>query len=359
MRFAVAGISLGIFFPLLAAAELSVFMHTASTVFSEPVPIALYEEDLYGGEYPKSGRHALTFNHMELGVGWSGFELAHFMREDYAFEFSEETFVLVYRDKNKLPIAENQRFPVYLKAQHIKAEGWRLGYEFDIGPRGTLRVSVNYLQADELLYGTLSGDVTVEDGDINGGNLEVFYYYFEDYILGRRIQEPASGTGYSADLEAEVELVEGLLLTAKFHDMLGEIHWDMAPYSDLTIASTQTYYDEDGYARRQPMMTGKESYKNFKQPLPLHYEFNLKKHLGRGFNLAYDREQYDKVVFNRLMLGYSLLSVVDLQAGYDFTTEATWLGMSTQGFLLQFATDDYRLADSSALALRASGHWRF
>jgi hypothetical protein len=205
----------------------------------------------------------------------------------------------------------------------------------------------------------LAGEVTIDDGDINGGNLAVLYYYHEDYLLGRRIDAPASGTGYSADLEMDVELMKGLFLTAKFHDIIGEIHWDRAPYSDLRIASTTTYYDEEGYAHRDPMMTGTESYRNFKQPLPLHYEFNLKKHLAYGFNVAYDREQYDRVVFNRLIFGYSLLSVVEVQAGYDFTAEATWLGVSANGFLLQLAADDFHLDDSRAVALRVAAYWRF
>lgn len=359
MRFAVACLFLGSFCPMISNAEFSVFLDSASTVFSEPVPIALFEDDLEGGEYPQSGRHAVTFNHVEIGMGFGGFELAYFMREDYAFDFSEETFELIYRDKNELPIAEDQSYQVYLKAQHIKADGWRLGYRLEFAPRRSLRFSVNYMKADELLYGTLAGEVTVDDGDINGGNLAVLYYYHEDYLLGRRIENPASGTGYSADLEADIELVEGLVLTAKFHDIIGEIHWDRAPYSDLQIASTTTYYDEDGYARRNPMMTGKESYRNIKQPLPLHYEFNLKKQVWRGLSISYNREQYDKVVFNRLIAGYSLLSVVELQAGYDFTAEAIWLGMGAKGFLLQFAADDYRLSDSSALALRVAAYWRF
>jgi len=359
MRLAVACGSLGCLFPLLTSAEFSIFVDGASTVFSEPVPITLYEDDLEGGEYPESGHHAMTFNHMEMGVGFNGFELAYFAREDYAFDFSEQTFELIYRDKNQLPIAEDRSYDVYLKAQHIKAEGWRLGYRFEFAPRGSLRISFNYLKADELLYGTLAGEVTVDDGDINGGNLAVLYYYHEEYLLGRRVDEPASGIGYSADLEMDVELVEGLFLTAKFHDIIGEIHWDRAPYSDLRIASTHTYYDEEGYAHRDPMMTGREGYKNFKQPLPLHYELNFKKSLAYGFHLAYAREQYDKVAFNRLILGYSLLSVVELQAGYDFTTEATWLGVSAKGFLLQFAADDFRLDDSRALALRIAAYWRF
>jgi hypothetical protein len=360
MRFAVACLPLVLASPVvIAAPQAGVFFNQSSTVYSEPVPIALYEDDLRGGEFPESGRHAVTFNRFELGFSFGQFELAYFIREDYAFEFNDETFALVYSGQNDLPIADGSEYTVFLKAQHIKADGWRLGYVLDIAPRGKLRFSLNYLQADDLLYGTVAGKVIVDDNDISGGNLAVMYYYQEDYILGRRLPRSSSGTGYSADLEADLQLTDSLSLVFKFHDIMGEIHWDEAPYSDLKIASTNTYYDSNGYAHREPMMTGKESYSNFKQPLPLHYEFSLTQALIAGFGITYGREQYDKVIFNRLFLNYELLPQVSLITGYDFTTRSTWLGLDASGFSLLFATDDYGLTQSHTLALRASGYWRF
>jgi hypothetical protein len=345
--------------PFASAAPVSIFFNQVSTVYSEPVPIRLFEDDLRGGSFPESGHHAVTFNKAELGMGFGPVELANFIREDYAFDFNDETFALIYSDKNKLRIPDGTQFNVYLKAQHIKAQGWRLGYVHDMASRGKLRMSLNYLRAEDLLYGSLSGHVTVQNNDINGGSLSVLYYYHEDYILRRRIQNPASGEGYSVDLDADISLTDNLSLQLKFHDILGEIYWKDAPYSDLRIASTSTYYDEEGYARRSPMMTGVESYRNFKQPLPLHFELLLSQHLMKGLSLAYGREQYDKVVFNRLFFTYEPFGQASIVAGYDFTSRATWVGLTAAGFSLQVATDDYRLVESRTLVLRAGGHWRF
>jgi hypothetical protein len=358
MRFVVACFFLWL--PLVASASsTAIFFQQSSTVFSEPVPIRLYEDDLRGGELPESGRYAVTFNEVETGFAYGQFEMAYFMREDYAFEFNEETFALIYSDQNDLSIPDGTRYNVYLKAQHIRAEGWRLGYVLDMARRGKLRFSLKYLQADDLLYGTIAGSVTIEDNDINGGDLSVLYYYQEDYLLRRDIPQSATGTGYAADLEADLQLTDKLSLQIKLYDMMGEIHWDDARYSDLQIASTSTYYDADGYAHRDPMLKGKEGYKSFKQPLPLHHELELSQILVGGFGVAYNREQYDKVVFDRLFLTYQLLPQVEILTGYDFTTRATWLGLSAPGFSLQFASDDYQLVASRALTVRASAYWRF
>lgn len=362
MRHAVICFSLCFTQQVLAAStprDGGVFIRQSTVVFSEPVPISLYEDDLRGDYLSDGGRYAVTFNSLELGATYGDFSLSYFLREDYAFEFSEETFELIYRDKNRLPIDENREYALFLKAQHIRAEGWRLGYSMPLGDFGDAGIAVNYLQAEELLYGTVSGTVRIEEGDIDRGNLGIFYYYHEDYFLNRSINDPARGEGYSIDLNADLTLLAGLQLKLNFYDLLGRIHWRSAPYSDLKIESTSTYYDEEGYAHRNPTLSGFQRTGDFKQPLPLHYEFRLTQALPYRLSLAYDREQYDKVVFNRLFFAYNILQETRFITGYDFTAESTWLGLEAPGFHLVFATDDFSLVDSKTLVLRAGAHIRF
>ena len=115
---------------------------------------------------------------------------------------------IVYRDKNKIPFPDGETYDVYLKAQHIKAEGLRVGYLQRLPSDSFIRLSVNYYDAEDLLYGSLFGTVTVEDGDIAGGDLQVSYQYHEDYLLDRPNVIPASGKGYSIDLNAEFNIGE-------------------------------------------------------------------------------------------------------------------------------------------------------
>ena len=357
MRFAVA--CLALCFAQDGNAGAGIFLHQSSTVFSEPVPVALYEDDLKGEPFPDAGTLAVTFNSLEVGFDWRNFELAYVVREDYIFEFSEDTFDLIYRDKNRLPIDESKTYDVFLKAQHIQAEGWRVGYVFEPEPWAKLRFSAHYWQADELLYGTISGRVTVDDGDINGGNLAVFYHYHEDYILKRKLRETATGYGHSFSLGGEFALRPGLDLELQFYDLLGEIRWRNAPYSDLRIASTQTYYDAAGYAHRDPMLEGRESNRDFTQPLPLHYEVRLTQALPYRLSLTVGREQYEKAIFNRLFVGYELFDRVHLSAGYDFTAAATWLGLDAPGLTVHLGSDTYDLDDAHSLVLRVGAHLRF
>lgn len=340
------------------ADDYTVFLRHSSTFYSESVPLKDFEDDLKGGSEPVPGKHALTYNRLEVGFGWRNFEFAHFMREDYVFDYTPDTMDIIYWDKNKKRIPQGS-YDVYLKAQHISAEGWRAGYRFSLPQDSQVRISLNYLDTDELLYGAIGGRVTVENGDINGGNLDVLYYYEEDYLLDRPNVRPADGKGYSMDVEAQINLQGGWRLDLNFYDLLGEIAWRDAPYTDATIASTTTYYDSEGYARRAPMMTAMEGYRKFTQKLPVFYQLSLAKDIYGPLSLSYAREKYDSVEFDRLFLLCRLAGDFHLKAGYDFTMKATWIGLESEVVSFNVATDDWSLVDSNSLVLRLAGRLTF
>jgi hypothetical protein len=336
----------------------AVFVRQSSTFFSESVPLKDFEDDLKGGSEPVPGKHALTYNRLEVGFGWRNFELARFMREDYVFEYTPDTMNIIYWDKNKKRIPQGS-YDVYLKAQHIKTEGWRAGYRISLPEDSHVRVSLNYMEAEDLLYGAIGGRVNVENGDISGGNLDLLYYYEEDYLLDRPNVRPADGKGYSFDVEAQINLQGGWRLDLNFYDLLGEIDWKNAPYTDAAIASTTTYYDSEGYAHRNPMMTAMEGYRKFTQKLPVFYQLSLAKDLYGPLGISYTREKYDSVEFNRLFLLCRLAGDFHLKAGYDFTMSATWIGLESNAVSLNLATDDWSLVDSNSLILRLAGRLTF
>lgn len=336
----------------------AVFIRHNSTLYSESVPIKDFENDLKGGQAPELGQHALTYNRIETGFSWRNVELAYWMREDYAFDYSTDTIKIMYWDKNKKRVPDGT-YDVYLKAQHIKADGWRLGYQFDVSTDTSIKLSLNYLQAEDLLYGTIAGHITANKGDIKGGDLAVGYYYEEDYILDRPKVVPADGTGYSMDVEAKMAFSGGWQLNLNVYDVGGRIHWKDAPFTDGTVASTSTYYDSQGYAHRNPMMRAVEGYRDFAQKLPTHYVLSASKTLYGPLGISYVREQYDRVEFDRLLLLLQLFDGMHLKGGYDFTQKATWVGVESNVFSLTVATDDWSLIQANSLVIQLMGRWEF
>src|SRR5690606_26892746 len=98
----------------------------------------------------------------------------------------------------------------------------------------------------------------------------------------------------------------GWSLELDLHDLLGQIYWRDAPYTEATVASTRTYYDSEGYAHRDPMMRAKEGYRSFTQNLPVFYQISLNKRIYGPLGLGYVREKYDQLDFDRLLLQWYL-----------------------------------------------------
>lgn len=339
--------------------DFSVFFRQTSLVYSDSAPLKLVADELRGGEKPENANHALTYNRGEIGFSAYGWELAYSVREDYVLNYSPDTMTLFYLDKNKKRIPDRSDYQVYLDVKHVKSDGWRLGYGWQWDDAAKFKVSLNYLEAEELLYGTLSGDIAVENGDINGGALQVSYHYHRDYFLKRKNFELAEGKGYSIDVEADIDLGDKWNVRINLYDLLGQIYWERAPYTDLTIAETQTYYDEHGYAHRDPVMQGMEGYRNFTQDLSVHYQVSLIRQIAGKLSAMYTREKFDKVDFDRLFLRYEAFEDLFVFGGYDFTMEASWFGVEAQAFSLQVAMDDWSLVDSKSLVLRLGGRWQF
>ena len=338
--------------------EIRFFIEEQSTTFSEPVPIKLFEEDLYGGDFPDNGNNAVTFNSVAMGMSFNGLRFAYFVREDYAFNFTSDTFNLIYMDKNNIKIPDGQNFDIYLNALHLQTAGVQVAYPVFNNQFLQLSVGANVFQADELLEGDISGILTAQGDDVQG-NLALDYSHQEDYVLGRDVQTIAEGQGYSFDVDAQFTLTEKLHWTIHLYDVFGEINWDGAPQTVADVSTDTVYVDDQGRLHRAPVMSGHSKYNSLTQDLPVHRQSSLRYRLHPKMSFFYVAEQYQKVVFNRLIMDFRVFRGLQFKTGYDFTTESIWLGAESKYFSFDFATDDFDVDKSKALVLNIQAGYRF
>lgn len=344
--------------PAIQAHNLDIYLRQSSTTVSENTAIKVFLNDLRDQNTDtEPGQNAVTFNRVELGFGYRNLELGYFKREDYALHYTSDTFELFYRDKNRLPIPQDREFDVFLDVQHVKTEGLRLGYQYRATPWLTLRVAVNAMEASDLLYGQLAGQLGRSNGRV-AGELTAAYYYEQDYLLERQVDAVANGRGYSIDWgahwhwgtwQAQLEVM----------DQWGHIRWRDAPYTELAGSSSFIYVDENGRARRRPVVSGIETYRTLKQPLPRHRRLTVARAITEQVTVTYQWEQYLAVDFNRWLIGYALTPSIDIKTGYDFSTEALWLGLASRYLSIELASDSRSFERARSLSLNFSAHWQF
>lgn len=343
--------------PRLQAESLDIYLRQSSTTLSENTAIKVFFNDLRDEATDTDpGQNAVTFNRLELGLGYRNFELGYFWREDYALHYTSDTFELFYRDKNRLPIPQDKIFNVFLDVQHVKTEGLRFSYNYQVRPWLDLKITMNHMEASDLLYGQLAGQMSRTNGRI-AGELSAAYYYEEDYLLKRRVEAPPNGRGYSLDWGAHWRWGPWQAIV-KVMDQWGHIRWRDAPYTELAGSSSFVIVDDSGRARRRPIVSGLETYRPLRQPLPTHQQLTVSRSLTERWAVSYQREKYLAVEFNRWFVGYTPSQNLTFKTGYDFSTEAVWLAAESRYISMEFASDSRSFERARSLSLNIYAQWQ-
>lgn len=310
-----------------------------SITYSENVSIDAWMNDLHTQD-TAPGEYALTRNFSEIGFAIGQMSLAGFARRDYLLHFSQDTFDLVYQDKNDLPFDPNRDYLIDLEVSHVLTKGFKVGY--DIRPFWGLksRIEFNIFDAEEVLFGSLKGFLNSTDGKING-DLLLDYNYTEDVILDRPVTPPAFGRGRSIDLEFWWQPFEQISTHILMEDLYSAIDWSHTPYTQATITTVRTYTDGSGNNKRMPTISGREYFREITQRIPRHTRLDATYKLSEDWDIELAQERVDSLAFNRLTTMYNVWSSIDLGVGYDFTAKAPRLEIRSPYLKLMLSTDTF------------------
>lgn len=336
------------------------FLEAASHSYSEPVPISLFEDDLKSTLKPLEGEDVLTFSRLQVGARYGQFAISVFVREEYAFHFSNDTFALLYADKNNLPLVDGETYNLDLDVSHIRVKGMTLAFRLWQSNEHVFNIVTSWLQASDLLTGSIRG-VVEKQGSIFQGDLAVDYHYNEDYLLDRDLSDwsTRNGYGFSLGFNAQFEWFDRLTLKLDWPDLLGAIYWQKAPYTDVRVSSTYLYYDENDLPHRAPIMSGKEDFESFYQALPIYNTLDLSWRLTSRLEIGWQREQYERVVFNNTDVNWYMAEQTPIFLGYEWLTHAYRVGIRSPYGHLLLATDDWDLDKSHAAQVELGVSWRF
>ncbi len=335
---------------------LTVLFDAKTFTYSENMPIDAFDND-FEGDFPASGQYEFTHNKYKIGVGYKGLELAYFQRHDYYFRTINDTFNLIYMDQNDWDLPFDEVFDIFLHVQKVETSGITLGYWLNPIPEVELYIGGSYFESDDVLYGQIEGRIW-QTPSRPYGDLIVDYLYTEEVLLDRPLTPPASGYGYSFDIDLRWEIYPALALGILIEDMAGRIHWKHAPHTYAQMVSDRNRIDENGLPYKVPTLQGQHDFQNVAQALPLHRRIHLSYRYGK-ITLTGEQEVYDKVYFNRLLLGYQILKGFKIEAGYDLKSKAKSLVFWTPYVALLFATDDFDLKRSKNIRLELQARYAF
>jgi len=261
------------------ATDWSIYSRFDAFAYSEPVSIDAFMQDF--DDKLSSGDDAFTHDQFEVGIRWKNWRLAAVTRFDYITEFTDDTALIHFWEKHKIPIDADRQYDLALEVEKVVADGIKLGYTHRIGNNISIDAAFSYYpRAKDLLSGAVTGSgypsinqeskdtaqaiidsLTVRNPDLSplydviAGMVTIVtvdYHYAEPKFGEMTYQQPKivgapnppisgvdfgkpDGKGYSFDLAVSWQVNDKLHLSLSTQDIFNEFQWDNAPFSLTTL----------------------------------------------------------------------------------------------------------------------------
>ncbi len=301
-----------------------------SLSYSETVPIAAWFDELDGPT--RRGERAFTSQRLTSGLRHGPWLAQLSSRYDTYLQFNPDTFEAAYRNENDLGLVSGQQYPIALQGEHLRGNALSFGY---VGQWQQLewRLVAGYLRANEMFDGSMSGVVS-DDGERYQGQAHLDWVYSEDLLLDRAVSAP-TGHGLQSDLWLDWRPATGWHLWLHLDDLFTQLWW-------RDIAYTQAELDPPASANPDlfddPLLSGVEGYRDYRQRLPLKIDAGLRAPLWRTMSGGMRLRVVDQQLLPELSLHHPL-GHWQFGLSYLLQADAPGLVIGHRYLALQLASD--------------------
>ncbi|MCM0147555.1 hypothetical protein KCN56_03085 [Photobacterium galatheae] len=223
----------------------------------------------------QGAHHAFTLNESSVGLRYQNLTFSYFYRYEWFLKHSPDALLLYGESVNRTDMIPDKTYQVDLNVNHSIQQGVRLGWRFEATEQFAIYLAGSYINATDLMEGQIHGQVTRSQNNDITGQLDLNYVYGEDVLLDRIADKPTSRYGFSSDLGMDWQASDHWFLSAFAQDLYGQIIWDHAPYTTAVANTATAETDESGYININPIASGFEGYKEYKQRLTPKYRGSL------------------------------------------------------------------------------------
>lgn len=329
-----------------AAPGMTSYAEVEAFSYSQAVPVEAAFNDWRGRFY--GGTVAMLYSKAEAGVTGEHWRFGLLSRLDYQLQFSPDAAEFYHRISNQQNLDIGRGYVIDITGKHFFGSGFRLGYHHSPLPGLTLEFGLSYLEGQRLIDGTLNGRARSVAPNDYRFDLMANYYYSRDVLFQRQVDTP-SGQGYSTDLRLAWRPDGPLRVQLTVTDLIARIRWQEAPYTQASGTSAAREYDEQGYVRFRPLLSGIEGNQGYTQKLPtrasLGAQYSLTRRISALANLFYTEPR----TFSSVGLAWQPASGVEWQGIYNTTTQSYTLRAGTRQWRVGATADTFDFKQARAL----------
>jgi len=335
-----------------SAKKFELFVNTDTFIDSRPMAVASF----VGGwdRNFSGGSSALAFSWNEMGIGFQGWLIGMFWRQDSYLRFHPDTAEFYYLTENKKPLEYGRDYNIDLSVKHNNSQGFRIRRQLVDRSDFKFTVGLSYLQAAQLFYGRLTGKIVAKtENDYDFDNVQLDYMYYDDKLFDRYVEAPI-GNGYTADVSVFFQLNNRISLTLHVTDIYSRIRWRDVPATRAQLTSDNKTYDENGYVNVDPALQGRHSQQNYTQSLPMRSALTLSAAMMANTFATIDVLATSVKTFFSPGLQYALTQKKLVKLYYRVNTKALGFSFSNSWFALNMSADSLRFKQAKNITMSGS-----
>lgn len=318
--------------------------------YSDPMAYGEFTRDWRGRLY--AGDVALQHLRAQLGVDFGKWGVELVSRDDGDAHFHPDTAEFYSLLQNKQALESQHRYVIDLSINHVATHGARAYRRYTLTPHIQLDAGASLFSADKLISGTLKGAVTaVAANDYDIEQVAIDYYYSRDTLFGRDVVAP-TGWGYAFDLALITQPASDWRIRLELQNLLGRVNWNNAPFTRAAINTDNKSYDENGYVKVRPLLSGQFGYRDFQQHLPLLGSLQVGYQAKEHFEWIGEAYATPVKSFWSYGVAYDLdVLQVKLKTLYTVETGQVTLGVNGAWGYLMVGADRIKLSSARALSI--------
>lgn len=334
--------------------KLSWDFYLSSLNLSEPVPIKENFNDWQTEKF-KPGKRIYTKQLARMGFSTANYSFGVSQHYYYYLNFSEDTALWQYMEKNDLLELYKEELELSLDANHTYGRGVYLSRSFSWKEPSWGEFSINttlsYLDLKKITYGTLEGLYDPHLDLDNNTHFTLDYAYSEERLLDRDV-EPPSGKGLTLDLAIRWQWQKHLL-EANIEELYSSMRWRSAPASKITGDVGNLSQREEG------VITLNEFYSKIDQHLPIHSKVNYDYQAYPNFYVGGEYEGVDSKDWFKLKLSWKNSYNYIFSISHNINDAGWGIGVKKQRFVLALESDSTNFDRAHLLKLIVGIHYSF
>ena len=330
-------------------------------IANDPMSIKEFLDDWHGKYTPEDGQNiALLDSRFDLGGYWNGFYFGYFYQYDVFIDTDKDFTDLFYSVKNKKDLDSGRVYDLSLDINGIKQHGLIVSKNKNIYKDE--QHSLSFAGAVYLSYG-----LDMQDGSITGYatsksskdyeiDAQSSYYYTHNYLYKLTVDD-AYGYGYGSHVGINYEdSVNSYSLKFLVNNLISRMSWKDLPYSRVSIHTENKSYDEDGFVKYSPSISGLEVYRDYTQKIEPSYKLEASvifkdSRVTGGVDRKYGEN------FPYIKVAYMPDSTQTYEIMHESRFGSFGLGFGYKWFKIALSLDDF--SDVSSFGLNSSLVYRF